>query len=269
MLESDLLTGDGKGASSYAGDLDLLRDAAAEAAAIAMRYFKRQPQTWMKSGQSPVSEADIAVDRFLQAELTAARPDYGWLSEETEDDLGRLERAATFVVDPIDGTRGFLEGNEAWCVSLAVVVGGRAVAGVLNCPASGEVFEATVQTPATCNGDEIAVSRPQSGYRLAGPKAMVDAAALRLDGSVSRHAYVPSLAYRVAMVAAGRFDGTYMKPNAHDWDLAAADIILERAGGSILRPDGTRPAYAGRATTHGALVAASGHVLPKLLGAMA
>ena len=85
---------------------------------------------------------------------------------------------------------------------------------------------------------------------------------------MKRYSYVPSLAYRVAMVAAGRFDGTYVKPNAHDWDIAAADIILEQAGGSILRPDGTRPSYAGRHTAHGALVAASAHVLPELLRAM-
>ena len=269
MPDSDLDSRTNADAQSHLKDLDLLRDAGAEAATIAMRYFRRQPETWMKSGQSPVSEADIAVDRFLRNELMAARPDYGWLSEETEDDLARLERPATFVVDPIDGTRGFLDGSDAWCVSLAVVRGGRTVAGVLNCPASGEVFEATTGTPAICNGEQIAVSEPHSGYYIAGPKPMIDAAALRLDGSVRRHAYVPSLAYRVAMVAAGRFDGTYVKPNAHDWDIAAADIILERAGGSILRPDGTRPAYAGRRTAHGALVAASGHVLPKLLSAMA
>ncbi len=249
-------------------DLALLRVAGAEAASIAMRYFGRKPETWMKSGQSPVSEADIAVDRFLRNELTAVRPSYGWLSEETEDDPDRLGREATFVVDPIDGTRGFLEGSKTWCVSLAVVVAGRSVAGVLNCPATGDVYEASVAAPATLNGAEIAVATSGSGYHLAGPRPMIDAAATHLDGPVKRYPYVPSLACRVAMVAAGRFDGTYVKPNAHDWDIAAADIILERAGGAILRPDGSRPAYAGAKTAHGALVAASNHVLPELLRAM-
>ena len=97
---------------------------------------------------------------------------------------------------------------------------------------------------------------------------MVDEAAARLDGTVKRHAYVPSLAYRVAMVAAGRFDGTFVKPNARDWDLAAADIILRRAGGSILRPDGSTPFYGGADTAHGTLVAASDHVAAKLLRAL-
>ncbi|TIP78409.1 MAG: 3'(2'),5'-bisphosphate nucleotidase CysQ, partial [Mesorhizobium sp.] len=91
-------------------DLPLLRDAAREAGAIAMRYFGNNPQVWMKGGTSPVSEADHAADAYLRQTLLAARPDYGWLSEETADDPARLAARRTFVVDPIDGTRGFLEG---------------------------------------------------------------------------------------------------------------------------------------------------------------
>ena len=122
------------------GDLQLIRDAAREAGDIAMRYFKRNPEVWLKGGHSPVSEADYAVDKFLRETLIAARPDYGWLSEETVDSAARLEARRTFVVDPIDGTRSFLEGRSTWCVSIAVVENGNAVAGVVDCPAKDEIY---------------------------------------------------------------------------------------------------------------------------------
>ena len=105
-------------------DLALLRDAAREAGAIALRYFCKNPEVWMKGGTSPVSEADYAADTSLRDTLLAARPDYGWLSEETADGPERLRARRIFVVDPIDGTRGFLDGQKFWCVSVAVVEDG-------------------------------------------------------------------------------------------------------------------------------------------------
>ena len=80
-------------------DLDLLTDLGREAGQIAMKWFGQDPQVWMKEGQSPVSEADFAVDQFLKEKLMRARPDYGWLSEETTDTSDRLERERVFVVD--------------------------------------------------------------------------------------------------------------------------------------------------------------------------
>ena len=97
--------------TDLAGDLALLLEAAREAGEIALRYFGQSPEVWLKGGTSPVSEADYAADHFLNETLLAARPDYGWLSEERADDAARLSARRTFVVDPIDGTRGFLEGS--------------------------------------------------------------------------------------------------------------------------------------------------------------
>ena len=105
-------------------DLELVRKAAREAGELAMRYFRRDPQVWMKAGNSPVTEGDLAVDRLLRDRLSAARPDYGWLSEETADSSERLSALRTFVVDPIDGTRGFIAGSAEWCVSVAIVEDG-------------------------------------------------------------------------------------------------------------------------------------------------
>jgi len=122
-----------------------------------MRYCGNNPQVWMKGGTSPVSEADHAADAYLRETLLKARPDYGWLSEETADDHARLSARRTFVVDPIDGTRGFLDGLHSWCVSVAVVEDGRSLAGVLECPAKRETYWALPGEGAYLNAKRIHV----------------------------------------------------------------------------------------------------------------
>ncbi|WP_163266038.1 3'(2'),5'-bisphosphate nucleotidase CysQ [Chelativorans alearense] len=249
-------------------ELSLIAQAADEAGRIAMRYFRRDPDVWWKEGQSPVSEADLEVDRFLRRILTEARPAYGWLSEETVDDEERLGARRTFVVDPIDGTRAFLGGRDIWCVSIAVVEDGRAIAGVLDCPARGERFTAARGAGAWRNGQPIAVRQARPELVLAGPKAMMKDLPPDIHARVAPHPYVPSLAYRVAMVAEGRLDATFIKPSSHDWDLAAADVILGEAGGSIVDGARRRPRYAGPNPRLGALAAGSGLLLDVMAGAL-
>ncbi len=243
-------------------DLALLSEAAAEAGRIAMRYFRRNPEVWMKAGQSPVTEADFAVDRFLRETLLAARPDYGWLSEETVDTPDRLAAARVFVVDPIDGTRAYVDGRDTWCVSVAVVERGRPIAGVLDCPAMRETFSAQVGAGAFLNGRKIALRAPGNMLDVAGTKAFTDSLPPEWHDRIHRVGHVPSLAYRIAMIAKGALDATFVRPNSHDWDLAAADLILREAGGSLLDAEGRPPLYASRAVAfHGLLVAGSGALL--------
>jgi myo-inositol-1(or 4)-monophosphatase len=249
-------------------DLVLLRDAAREAGEIAMRHFRRDPEVWMKGGSSPVSAADIEVDRFLRRTLTAARPGYGWLSEETVDGPERLSAERTFVVDPIDGTRAFIEGRRTWCISIAVVDHGSPLAGVLDCPARKEIFEAVAGGVARRNGAPIQVAPATAEPSIAGPKAILSRAPEHMLRG-RRVPYIPSLAYRIAMVAGGEIDATFVKPNSHDWDLAAADLILERAGGVVLGPSGERPRYAGPEPRHGALVAGSGELVREMVEVIA
>ncbi|WP_395447372.1 3'(2'),5'-bisphosphate nucleotidase CysQ [Aminobacter sp. UC22_36] len=250
-------------------ELELLRAAAAEAGRIAMGYFRQNPEVWLKSGNSPVSEADYAADHYLRETLMAARPDYGWLSEETADNLDRLSARRTFVVDPIDGTRGFVEGRTAWCVSVAVVEDGRSLAGVLECPAREETYWAVAGGGAFLNGEPISVRDAGQRIRIAGPKPMIDRMPVEWQGRLDREAYIPSLAYRVAMIANGSLDATFVKPNAHDWDIAAAELILTEAGGKLLDRDGGLLAFAGRNIVHGALMAGSGAVLDVMAGVIA
>jgi myo-inositol-1(or 4)-monophosphatase len=239
-------------------DLALLRDAAREAGVITMRYFGKSPEVWMKGGTSPVSEADYAADKFLRETLLAARPDYGWLSEETADDPARLSARRTFVVDPIDGTRGFLQGLDTWCVSVAVVEGGKSIAGVLECPAKHETYWAVPGGGAFLNNSRITVREPQPQMEIAGPTPLIDLLPADWQGRLRRGPYIPSLAYRLAMVAGGALDGTFVKPNAHDWDIAAADLILREAGGDLVGQGGDVPTYGGERIRHAALAAGSG-----------
>ncbi|WP_246739400.1 3'(2'),5'-bisphosphate nucleotidase CysQ [Martelella sp. HB161492] len=237
---------DATGNDDWSDDLALIDAAAREAGDVALGYFGHDPQTWWKNnGASPVSEADFAANRRLEAVLRQARPDYGWLSEESEDDPARLDCERAFVVDPIDGTRGFLAGDERWVVSVAVVSRGEPVAAVLFAPALDEVFTACRGGPAVKNGTEIAcrVAGAHDSLDVAAPGNLVERIAPEFRRRIRRAGHVPSLAYRLAMVADGRLDGTLVRTDSHDWDIAAADLILRSAGGKLVDGDGLAPRY--------------------------
>jgi myo-inositol-1(or 4)-monophosphatase len=255
-----------------AADLELILEAGEQAGRIAMSHFRKDPEVWFKNeGTSPVSAADIAVDRFLKDALLGGRPDFGWLSEETVDASDRLTHDSVFVVDPIDGTRAFVEGLDVWCVSIAVVRRGIPVAGVLVAPALGEVFSAGSAGPALKNGvpltSRIVGSADGAGgepMRFAAPQNLIAGVAQHFGRAVTRMPHVPSLAYRLAMVADGRLDATLVKPRARDWDIAAADLILKRAGGVVMSLDAREIIYNRAETDHGILVAAGDALMPRL-----
>jgi myo-inositol-1(or 4)-monophosphatase len=237
-------------------DTELLAEAARTAGEIALGFFRKDPRRWTKDNDSPVSEADIAVDRHLAGVLQAARPDYGWLSEETADDRTRLSARRSFVVDPIDGTRGFLSGSDEGTVALSVIDDGRPVAAVVYRPASGDIYRASLGSGLAVNGSPAQISGRSrlDGASLAGPKAMTNGR--RLDGKGLRHIdYVPSLALRLAMVAAGQVDVAVARENACDWDLAAADLLVQEAGGRLEDLSGAPLAYNRPSVRHPALLA--------------
>lgn len=224
-------------------DLELIGEAARAAGLLALDYYKNDPKSWLKAGHSPVSEADMAVDALLSRTLLSARPDYGWMSEETIDDPLRLSRDTIFVVDPIDGTRAFLKGDDRWCVSVALVRSGRPVAGIVFCPALGEFYTAARNRGAYLNGNRLSVSRRTGRLTLTAPQVLLKRLSPSFQDNVDLVPAAPSLAYRLAHVADGRLDATFVRATAQEWDIAAADLMLHEAGGALVDMKGDAVAY--------------------------
>ena len=219
-----------------ARDLALLTEAAREAGRIALRYWRRDPKVWDQGGEhGPVTEADLAVNDMLKQRLLHARPDYGWLSEETPDDPARLACDHVFIIDPIDGTRAFIAGEETFAHSLAIAHKGRVTAGVVFLPALDRIYTASETAPPLKDGQPIAASRRD---RLEGADILttkVNMVPEKWPGGVpeiTRH-FRASLAYRLCLAAEGRFDGMLTLRPAWEWDIAAGSLIAEKAGAVV------------------------------------
>jgi myo-inositol-1(or 4)-monophosphatase len=250
--------------------------AAAEAAApIALRYWRSDQKVEYKDGGSPVGEADYAVDTFLRDHLTTARPDYGWLSEETEDSAARLSTARQFIVDPIDGTRSFVEGNATWGISIAVVEHGVPVAGVVALPARGKVYTAALGAGAQRDRQPLAAgtrAQPEGATVLA-PKPSLDPKWwAEAPPKLERH-FRPSLAYRFCLVAEGRFDAILTIRDAYEWDIAAGVLIAQEAGARVTDRNGAPLRFnsvtAKAAGVFGAAPALHNHLIGLYTGATA
>lgn len=240
-----------------------LIDAAREAGEIALKFFRQGERTDarvdFKEGGSPVTEADIAVNDFLRIRLSKVFEGAGWLSEENEDSIERMAHAELLIVDPIDGTRAFMAGDPRWAVSIALVMGDRPIAGVVHVPALEETYAAASSQGSTLNGAPIKVSERNSlaDARLAGPKPIAESIARAAGVCLALQPKIPSLAYRMALVASGALDLALASERSHDWDIAAADLILGEAGGALVGTEGRALRYNRPETRHGVLFGAS------------
>lgn len=241
----------------HSSDLNLLLDVCREAGDLAMGYFGGALNVWIKEGNSPVSEADFAVDRFLKEKLLKSRPNYGWISEETKDDREQNIYERYFVVDPIDGTRGFLSGNTYWCISIAIIENGRPIVGVVQCPAQREIYAAVTCGGATLNGVEIPLlpSQINRKYKVSIDKSLAQKLPDDFRNQVSFYPYIPSLAYRIVLISQDEIDIVLVRSNCHAWDIAAADLILQECGGSLLSLDASFISYGIESYQYGLLIA--------------
>lgn len=248
---------------------DVLVSAAREAGELALEYFRQGERTsakvTAKAGGSPVTDADLAANLLLKRRLQDALPDAGWLSEETVDDFERLSRRALIIVDPIDGTRAFVVGDPRWAVSVALVVDERPVAGVVYAPALDESYAAARGGGATFNGATHIAAVGWPPRVAAGPKPIVEAMAAKVGHEVEIIPRVPSLAYRLCMAARGAVDFAVAAENSHDWDIAAADILLEESGARLIDASGERLRYNARQVRRGALLAAPDAAAARLI----
>jgi myo-inositol-1(or 4)-monophosphatase len=237
------------------GPLDaVLRDAGELARETARGTLKR----WTKgSDNSPVTEADIAVNDLLRERLGSLVPEAGWLSEESQDDLPDDVLALTWIVDPIDGTRAYISGRADWTISVALADHGRPLLAALYAPVTEEMFLASRGGGATHNGAPIKASAGGmlGGARFAGPKRYLDRLSSLTPDTLAQPK-VHSLALRIARVAHGALDAAVASPGSHDWDLAAADLLVHEAGGALTDFAGRPLTYSNAHGAHGALVAA-------------
>jgi myo-inositol-1(or 4)-monophosphatase len=248
-------------------DLDLIREAALAAGQVALDLLGRGLDVQWKSGDdTPVTNGDLAVDALLKDRLLAARPDYGWLSEETADDPARLQKRKLFIVDPIDGTRAYAKVKPWFTVCIAVVENGQPTAGVVHAPALGHTYEAQTGGGAHRDGQPIHVTDCQA----------LEACAMLAHAPMFNHPAWPepwppmrvesrnSVALRMALVADGSFDACFAPSGKHEWDLAAADLICREAGALVTDHKGRGFSYNRPVPRQPALVCA-GPTLHRLL----
>jgi myo-inositol-1(or 4)-monophosphatase len=235
-----------------------LNAAVRDAGRLALSMFGKPIKQWTKGpSSSPVSEADIAIDALLRERLTGAGNAVTWLSEETPDNTARLAARYVWVVDPIDGTRAYIAGQPDWAISAALIEQSRPIAACLYAPALDEFFAARAGAGSTLNGVAIAAASGADlrGIRVAGPQKFLE----RLNSILPPFTKLPrghSLALRLARVAQGTCDAAFAGGNSHDWDLAAADLLVHEAGGALTPLAGGAIAYNRPVPRHGMLIAA-------------
>lgn len=249
-------------------DLALLIEAAEAAGRLAVERRRRGLKVRAKPGGSPVTDADEAVDAFLTERLRGARPDYGWLSEETADDAARLDRPRLFVVDPIDGTVAFMKGKPWWTVALAVIEDGTPVSAVVHAPVLNETYAAVRGGGVTLNGAPVSVGETEALEDmavLADPR-LFEPARWEEPWPEVRVERRNSIALRMALVAAGGFDAAVAPSPKWDWDVAAGALLVAEGGGVVTdhlgapfrfnRPDPRQPGLVCAAPAlHGRIVA--------------
>jgi myo-inositol-1(or 4)-monophosphatase len=219
-------------------DLDRIRTALQEAGAILRRFPRHRVRVSYKRHDSPVTDADLAVDAALRDGLP--RGGEGWLSEETPDAPARLACHRVWVVDPLDGTREYLGGVPQWNVSIGLVEGGTAVAGGVYNPSTDELFLGAPGLGATLNGRPISTS---DRTRLEGAVVLVSRWALRrrhAGAAVPPYTVRPvgPLAYGLALIASGRADALWGRSAKSEWDVAAGAALIAAAGGHVTQWDG-------------------------------
>ena len=221
--------------TDWADDLELIRQAAIDAGALALAEREAGLKIEAKPGGSPVTSGDLKVDAMLRERLLGARPDYGWLSEETADSTERLGRRRIFIVDPIDGTIAYMKRTPWWCVPIAVVEDGQVLAAVIHAPVMNETYEATRGGGARRNGEPIAASDIDTleDASFLGDARLIEGPHWAEPWPTVRFEKRNALAYRMALVAAGAFDAAIALTPKWDWDVAAGSLIAEEAGAVV------------------------------------
>lgn len=246
-------------------DAKLIQSVAKEAGRIALSYFqKTELRVWSKDNDTPVCEGDLAVDEFLRTTLMQNRPGYGWLSEETKDKAERMRCGRLWIVDPIDGTRSYINGGEHWCISIALIEDMKPILGAIYVPTKDEFYFARKGCGAFLNKQQISVSNADDiDYaRMMGNSDEIDSKQLWPVAwpETMEIIYANSIALRLAYVASGNAEICVTLRPKNDWDIAAADLILHEAGGMLIMGNGESLIYNRTKPLHDHIIATT----PKL-----
>lgn len=242
----------------YREELAIAEQAAREAGSIIMGLFKGKFDIREKSKNDPVTSADLFANARIREIIRGTFPDDGWLSEEDKDNSRRLESPRVWVVDPIDGTKEFIEGVPQFAVSIGLVVGGRPKVAVIYNPAEESFYSAAAGQGAFLNGDSARVT----------PRRDLKGAVLLVSRSEPRRKFqafadvcelqpVGSIAYRLAKVAGGDGDGTLTFRSIHEWDICAGVLMVEEAGGKVVDGEGNQLMFNRLDARHRGVVAAN------------
>ena len=227
-------------------DLNIAKDAAIEAGVLIMNYYKADYEIRDKGYHNPVTTADHAADSYLKKVLMEARPEYGWLSEETVDSPDRLNKDRVWVVDPLDGTKEFIEGVPNFVVSVALVENGFPIVGVLYNPVTKETFIAAKGEGAFLNDELIRCSTKEN----VGDMVILNSRSETrrglwkpYDGTFGELRAVGSVAYKLGITAAGKADIFASLRPKNEWDICAGNCIINEAGGKLIDLHGNPREY--------------------------
>jgi myo-inositol-1(or 4)-monophosphatase len=238
-------------------DAELLQSAVREAGAVALAFFGKPHQHWVKPDHSLLTEADLAVNAHLQKALAGARPNYGWLSEESPDDPSRTQKQKCWVLDPIDGTRSFHLARHEWCIACALTDGEDVELAAIYQPTQDKLFFAARGQGAACNGRKLAL---QSGASLQDARLAGNATAFkRLEASGMAKmdmSFTPQIT-RLCMIAEGAADILVAFGPKNDWDVAAGVLLVQEAGGRVTNERGAAMRFNQQSPIQQGLVAAS------------
>ncbi|MBF0427761.1 MAG: 3'(2'),5'-bisphosphate nucleotidase CysQ [Magnetococcales bacterium] len=253
--------------------LDIMVQAAHEAGEAIMAYYKPgetvgpSAEVREKGANNPLTKADLEADALLRQRLLTSHPHCGWLSEETVDDPKRLQHHWVWVVDPMDGTKEFILGIPQFAISVALVEAGQPVAACIYNPATQETFTAIAKGGAQLNGQPLQASQSQS---LAGASCLASRSETQRGDWESfltewHVTTMGSIAYKLALVASGRFDMTFTLTPKNEWDFCAGDLLVHEAGGRVTHKNGTRFQYNRAESRVRAVLATNGHLHESLL----
>ena len=228
-------------AEPYREELDRVLEIADRAGALVARHFRDGTETWEKSKDNPVTQADLDADELIREALRSLYPEDGILTEESKDDHTRLECARAWIVDPIDGTREFTRGISEFAVSIALVFEGEPVVAVVNNPIENVTVSAHKNGGAFRNGERCRISTCQTldrarvvASRSEDKRGMLDPYRDWFGELVP----MGSIAWKLALIASGEADFNLSLKPKNEWDVCAGDLLVREAGGRYVDFDG-------------------------------